>query len=101
MKRMLGLALVIVCFAVTAAFAVDGGAVYKKRCAKCHRDGTNSSNAGGGVILKGQSRGEILMKMNGYADGTYGGKKRKTMARIAKQFDTQETNALADYIGSM
>ena len=77
MKKLFAILTVILCFGVTAAFAVDGGALYQKRCAKCHRDGTESSKAGGGAVLKGQSAAEIVMKMNGYAEGTYGGKKMK------------------------
>ncbi|BDQ38655.1 cytochrome c-553 [Pseudodesulfovibrio nedwellii] len=101
MKKILAILTVIFCFGVTAAFAVDGGALYKKRCAKCHRDGSESSKSGGGVVLKGQSSGEIEMKMNGYADGSYGGKKKKTMIRIASKLKGQEINAIAEYIGSM
>ncbi|WP_319542436.1 c-type cytochrome [uncultured Pseudodesulfovibrio sp.] len=101
MKRLLAIMTVVFCFGVTAAFAVDGGALYKQRCAKCHKDGTESSKAGGGVVLKGQSSGEISMKMNGYADGSYGGMKKKTMIRIASQLEAQEIKAVAEYIGSM
>lgn len=101
MKKTLAFLTLILCFGATACFAVDGEALYQSNCAKCHRDGTESSRAGGGVVLKGQSSEEILMKLNGYIDGTYGGKKKKTMARMAGKLDQPELKAVADYIGSM
>ncbi|MCJ2164513.1 MULTISPECIES: c-type cytochrome [unclassified Pseudodesulfovibrio] len=101
MKKLFIVLTAICCFGVTAAFAVDGGELYQKRCAKCHRDGSESSAAGGDVVLKGQSAGEIEMKLTGYVDGTYGGKKKKTMERVASGLSAEETKALATYIGSL
>lgn len=101
MKKMLAILTIILCFGVTAAFAVDGGEVYQKRCAKCHRDGTESSKAGGDVVLKGQSAQEIEMKLTGYADGTYGGAKKKVMERVAKALSGEELKAVSAHIGSM
>lgn len=101
MKKALFALTLVLCFGVTAAFAVDGAALYKKGCAKCHRDGSESSKAGGGVVLKGQSAAEIEMKFNGYIDGTYGGKKKKTMARLLKKYSAGERKAMAEHIGSM
>lgn len=101
MKKVLFLLSAILCFSVTAAMAVDGGALYQKKCAKCHTDGSKSSKAGGGVVLKGQSAEMIQKKMEGYLDGSYGGKKKKTMGRVLSKFSAEELKAMADYIGSM
>lgn len=101
MKKMFAVLTLVLCFGVTAAFAVDGAALYKKGCAKCHRDGSESSKAGGDVVLKGQSAAEIEMKFNGYLDGSYGGKKKKTMARLLGKYSPEERKAMADYIGSL
>ena len=101
MKKMFALLTLVLCFGVTAAFAVDGAALYKKGCAKCHRDGSESSKAGGDVVLKGQSAEEIEMKFNGYLDGSYGGKKMKVMARLLGKYTPEERKAMAEYIGSM
>lgn len=101
MKKVLAALSLVLCFGVTAAFAVDGAALYKTRCAKCHQDGSQSSRAGGGVVLKGQSSEEIEMKLNGYLDGTYGGKKKAIMARMLSRVSAEEIKALADYIGDM
>ncbi len=101
MKKVLVILTAIFCFFVTASFAVDGAALYKKKCAKCHLDGTKSSRAGGGAILKGQGFDEILLKLNGYLDGSYGGKKKKTMGRLLKRFSPEEIKAMSEYIGDM
>ncbi|QJB56721.1 c-type cytochrome [Pseudodesulfovibrio sp. zrk46] len=101
MKKVLFLLSAILCLSVTAALAVDGGALYEKKCAKCHNDGTHSSKAGGGVVLKGQGAEMIHKKLEGYLDGSYGGAKKKTMARVLGKFSPEEIKAMADHIGSM
>ncbi|MEZ7196781.1 c-type cytochrome [Pseudodesulfovibrio karagichevae] len=101
MKKLLAVLTIVCCFGVTAAFAVDGGDLYKKRCAACHRDGTESSKAGGDVVLKGQTAQEIEMKLTGYKDGTYGGAKKRTMERMAGQLTPEDIKALAAYVGSL
>jgi cytochrome c len=88
MKKVFAILTIILCFGVTAAFAVDGGEVYQKRCAKC-------------VVLKGQSAQEIEMKLTGYVDGTYGGAKKKVMERMAKGLSGDELKAVSAYIGSL
>jgi cytochrome c len=101
MKKLLAVLTIVCCFGVTAAFAVDGGALYKKRCANCHRDGSESSKAGGGVVLKGQTAQEIEMKLTGYKDGTYGGAKKRTMERMVSRLSPDDIKGLAAYIGSL
>lgn len=101
MKKVILVLTFVLCLGVTAAFAVDGGDLYQKRCAKCHMDGSESSRAGGDVVLKGQSADEVEMKLNGYLDGSYGGKKKKIMARMLSSFSPEEIKALAHHIGSM
>lgn len=100
MKKALAILTLVLCFGVTAAFAVDGAGLYKARCAKCHRDGSESSKAGGGVVLKGQSADVIEMKLTGYVDGSYGGKKKALMARLLKKLSSDEIKALSAHIGS-
>lgn len=101
MKKVFAVLTLVLCFGVTAAFAVDGAGLYKTRCAKCHRDGSESSKAGGGVVLKGQSADEIEMKLNGYIDGSYGGKKKALMSRMVSKLSAEEIKALAAHIGSL
>lgn len=101
MRKIMLILTAICCFGVTAAFAVDGADLYAKSCAKCHRDGSESSRAGGDVVLKGQSAEEVEMKLTGYLDGTYGGSKKKVMERMISGLSAEEIKAVAGYIGSL
>ncbi len=85
-------------FAGTALYAADGAALYKA-CAGCHgADG--SKKTAESAPLKGQSAEEILKKLNGYADGSYGGKQKAMMTNIAKKHSADDLKTLADYIGA-
>ena len=100
MKKALIALVVCLTFGVTAAFAGGGDALYAKKCAGCHgKDGTKSGKSSGGTILKGQSASMIEMKLKGYIDGSYGGKKAKTMKRIVSKYNEQQLTDLAETIG--
>ena len=102
MKRVLIALVLCLSFALPAAFAADGAALYEKRCSKCHgADGAKTSGASGGVMLKGQSAEDVLAKLKGYQDGSFGGDKKKTMMRLMKRFSEAEIQAMADYVGSL
>lgn len=101
MMRMLVLVFVLVScvslVAVHASDAPDGAALYKK-CAKCHgADGTETKKAGGKEI-KGLSAEDLETKMKGYVDGSYGGAKKKIMAKMVKKLSDEEIKALAEHI---
>lgn len=79
-----------------------GKELYNKKCAKCHgMDGAKTSGASGGTMLKGQSADDIKDKLLGYQDGTYGGKKKKTMMRLADKLEQKQIRQLSRYIGSL
>ncbi len=86
-------------FAGTSLYAADGAALYKS-CGGCHgADG--SKKAGESEPLKGQSAEDILKKLRGYADGSYGGKQKAMMANIVKKHSEDELKAVSDYIGTL
>lgn len=100
MKK-ISIALVIcLSFLVTGAFASgDGAALYAQKCAGCHGiDGAKKSRASGDTVLKGQSASAIKAKLLGYADGSYGGAKKKIMERMVSRFDEQQLDDLAEAI---
>ena len=102
MKRALIALILCLSFALPAAFAADGAALYEQRCARCHgADGAKTSGPSGGVMLKGQSAGDVLGKLTGYKDGTFGGDKKKIMSRLMQRFNDAELKALADYVGGL
>lgn len=101
MKKVLIVLSLCLAFGATAAFA--GGDVaeyYSKRCGKCHgEDGSKTSGPSGGVMLKGQSAEDIKAKLMGYKDGSYGGKRKKTMTRMVEKLDDKMLSDLANHIG--
>jgi len=92
-----------VCLSFGLTVAIAGAPVdklYAKKCAKCHgKDGAKSSGASGGIELKGQSVDELKDKLMGYKDGSYGGKKKKTMIRVTGKLDEAQIAGLAQLIG--
>ena len=94
----LGLSLVVVVPAL-AADAPDGKAIFEKACASCH--GADGSRKLGEAPLKDLKADEILTKLQGYAAGTFGGERKQTMERIAKQHGADELKAVADYAGTL
>ncbi|UOD34543.1 c-type cytochrome [Deferribacteraceae bacterium V6Fe1] len=69
-----------------------------KSCKGCHGDDGSKNALGVSNPLKGQSKEEIIQKLNGYKDGTYGGAKKSTMASQAKRLTDADINSLAEYI---
>ncbi len=100
MKKILGiLSLATVLAVASVAFAADGATLYKS-CGGCHgADG--SKPAGGSAPLKGQKVEEVVKKMQGYADGSYGGAQKKVMENIAKKQTAEDIQALADFISKL
>lgn len=95
MKKSLAI-LSLITFALGAgmAFAADGEAIYGS-CAGCHGEkGEKGNNP-----LKDQSADELLKKLKGYADGSYGGEKKGVMVNIVKKHNDEELKAVADFIG--
>lgn len=83
-------------FITGAAWAADGESIYKASCAGCH----GAAGEKGDAPLKDQSEDEILKKLQGYVDGTYGGQRKAIMERIAKQHK-DDLKAIADYAGGL
>ncbi len=100
MKKILSLlSLSAFLFAAGMAFAADGASLYKS-CSGCHgADGGKVT--GESTPLKGQSADAVLKKLQGYADGSYGGKGKKIMENIAKKQSPEDMKAVADYIGTL
>lgn len=79
--------------AAGAASAAEGREIYG-RCARCHGDtGDKSAH-----ILKGQDKAELLRKLNGYAEGSYGGEKKAVMHNVAKKLSKEDKEAVVSHI---
>lgn len=87
-------------FVIPMAFAADGAEMYKASCAGCHgADGGKS--AGGTAPLKGQKPDAVLKMLQGYADGSFGGKQKAVMENVVKKLSPQELETLSTYIGTL
>ena len=100
MKKLLALLTAGFVFCTGMAIAADDGATIYKSCGGCHgADG--SKKAGESEPLKGQSAEDVLKKLKGYADGSYGGKQKTMMVNIVKKHSEDDLKAVADYIGTL
>lgn len=96
MKKLIsGLSLMLFMFAAVVAYAApDGAALYKSNCASCHGPSGDQ-----GVILNTQSPDDLMKKLKGYADGTYGGDKKAVMINVVKKHNEDELKAITDFVG--
>lgn len=83
------------CTVAVAAHAADGAALYKSACASCHGAAGEKGNA----PLKDLPADELLQKLKGYGDGSYGGAKKAVMINVVKKHSDEELKAVADHIG--
>lgn len=83
--------------AMFAFAAADGAGVYAK-CKGCHGSDGSKKALGVGAPLKGQSASDIVTKLKGYADGSYGGSKKGIMKSQAGRLSDDEIKAVAEHI---
>ena len=78
------------------AFA-DGDAanLFKTHCQGCH-------GADGGIEpIKGQSAADLLKKLEGYKDGSFGAQRKLVMENVVKQLSDEQLKSLADYASTL
>ena len=85
---------------VKSELVIDAKSIYSA-CASCHgtkgeRKALNVSN-----LLQGQSKNEIIQKLNGYKDGTYGGAMSAVMSSQVALLSKDKIEALAEYISKL
>lgn len=100
MKKKFLLSLFLFLGGLSAAIAAeDGKALYLSHCAGCHgKDGSATSL---GASLKGLSGEDCLRKLQGYADGSFGGNQKAVMEGIVKKRSPDELKAIAEYVGGL
>lgn len=74
----------------------QGESLYAKKCVACH--GEKAEGKANYPKLVGQSKEELVKKLNGYIDGSFGGAQKVIMAGQAKQLAESEREAIVDYI---
>ena len=100
-KLLIALTVIAAMLVGSVAFAddINPSALYK-RCMGCHGKDGSTLAMGVGLPLKGQSSEELVKKMKGYVDGSYGSNKKKIMVNIVKRLSDEQLKALGDYIAS-
>ena len=101
MRRMASVGFALFLSLVFATSALAGGEAVYARCAGCHgADGTKRA-MGLATPLAGQSSLQLLEKLEGYVDGTYGGSKKTIMVNTLKRLTPEQLREVADYIAGL
>ena len=82
----------------SVAFA-DGDAanLFKTYCQGCHGADGGRVPAKGIPPIKGQSSADLLKKLEGYKDGSFGAQRKLVMENVVKQLSGEQLKSLADY----
>ena len=86
--------------AVAVSEAADGAALYGP-CAGCHGVDGKSKALGVGAIIAGQSKDDLMMKIKGYKDGSYGGQMKGSMTAMVTNLNDDQIAAVAEYISGL
>mgnify|MGYP002609674997 CR=1 FL=1 len=80
------------------AFA-DGDAanLFKTHC----QGGHGADPASGIEPIKGQSAADLLKKLEGYKDGSFGAQRKLVMENVVKQLSDEQLKSLADYASTL
>lgn len=77
----------------------QGKSLYTQKCAACH--GEKAEGKANYPKLAGQNKEDLVKKLNGYIDGSFGGAQKVIMSGQAKQLAESEREAIVDYIVSI
>jgi cytochrome c553 len=86
--------------AAGAEVKTDAAALFAK-CVGCHGPKGEKHALGKSNIIAGQSKEDLVKKMEGYKNGTYGGPMKGIMAGQVRSLTSGQIDALADYIAKL
>ncbi|MCT7601317.1 c-type cytochrome [Aliarcobacter butzleri] len=78
----------------------DGETLYKV-CASCHGQKAEKEALGKSQVIAGWDKERIIIAMNGYKDGTYGGIMKNIMKPQVETKTDEEIEILATYISNI
>lgn len=76
----------------------DSGESLFSKCKSCHGADGSKNALGVSKPLKGQSKEDILKKLQGYKDGSYGGARKSIMKGQVSGLSEDDMKALAEYV---
>lgn len=62
---------------------------------------TADVSASGIEPIKGQSAADLLKKLEGYKDGSFGAQRKLVMENVVKQLSDEQLKSLADYASTL
>lgn len=101
MKKLVMASMATLALGVASTAAVADGAAKFGVCAGCHGQKGEMKALGVSPIIAGQPKADIVTKLNGYKDGSYGGAMKSVMAGQAASLGDADIDALADYISKL
>ncbi len=84
----------------TATASVDAAQLFVK-CAGCHGSKGEKHALGQSNIIAGQAKADLIKKIEGYKDGTYGGAMKGVMKGQVGSLTPEQIDALAGYISTL
>jgi|SaaInlStandDraft_4_1057021.scaffolds.fasta_scaffold73422_1 cytochrome c len=78
---------------------IDGTVIYQTRCASCH--GANGDGAGGYPRVNGEKKHQIMRKMMGYQQGTYGGSSKGVMKLQITDLSRLQIENVSEYLSNL
>lgn len=86
--------------AVTASVSPEEGkSIFSTKCSFCH--GEKAQGMGIYPKLVGNTKDDVLRKLNGYIDGSYGKAQKGIMIGQAKALSDSQKSAVAEYIATL
>lgn len=100
MRNTISVSAIIGIFIVAVTSTSFSASLFQQRCASCHGSTGDRHALGTSLLLKGQSKEDIIAKLNGYKEGTYGGSKKSIMQSQVKSLTDEQIEKLAEEISN-
>jgi cytochrome c len=84
---------------VEAPIGEIGDSLFSTKCATCH--GSDAKGRADFPRLAGQSKEDLIKKLNGYKDGSYGNKMKSVMEPNAKALSSTQIEMVAEYLSKL
>ncbi len=80
---------------------ISGSSLYARKCASCHGKDANKSALNASQIIAGWNSKKTQDALNGYKNGTFGGKMKGIMEGQSKPLSESEIILISDFISAL